>query len=68
VSMKVRVKDAFVTAHTTSTDSLLSPPLLEQRILHPLMNMLRAERIREEKLRKDRRIISGVRDVQEGEE
>jgi len=66
--MKVHVGQAFVTAYTMSTDTMLSPPVLEEKILHPLMTMIRAQRMREEKLKKDRRIISGVRDVQEGEE
>ncbi len=66
--MKVRVKDAFLTAQTMNTDTMLSAPVLEQKILHPLMTLMRAERMREEKLRKDRRITSGARDVQEREE
>lgn len=58
--MEVHIKDVVATAHGYSDHKL-------EEITNAVLAAVEAKRARAEQARKDRRVTSGPRDVQEGE-
>jgi len=58
--MEVHIKDVVATAHGYSDRKL-------EEITNAVMAALQVKKAREEQAKKDRRVTSGPRDVQEGE-
>jgi hypothetical protein len=64
--MEVHINEVVSTARAVSGDAVLSQRTLE-KIVKTVLSALHAQRADEERAKRDRRVTSGARDEQEGE-